>query len=162
MQVFVNDWPKNLEEFKNHELFDLRYAENTFTLFILALDLFVHHQQEGVEAINLLKGPIELNPHEISFLKDRLLDKPYLPKAYFDGAAARNDYEPTVPLSITFYPNERPQDLEENYMRLYVKTQGADAKRFITFRKKDDFWYLWEYPGILMDIRKPKSLDPWT
>lgn len=162
MKVVFDYWPKTLDEFKDLDFFDLSKAKNTTTLFLIALDLFTYDQEVGVAAINLLKGPIALNPHGISFIKDRLLDKPYLSKSYFNGAKVENDYTPDLPYTIEFYKDERAFDMEEGYMRLFMKSSGADSKRFITLRKKDDFWYIWEYPGVLMDIRKPKSLDPWS
>lgn len=162
MKITFTDWPTTLNEFVDLHFYDLRKPENTAALFLIALDLFVKDEAVGIEAINLLKGPISLNPHNISFLKDRLLDKPYLPKAYFENATVENDYTPTKPYTIIFYPDERPFDLEDDYIRLYTKTSGADAKRSITLRKKADLYYIWEYPGILMDIRKPQALDPWA
>lgn len=161
MKITLYDWPSTFQEFEKLPLLDLTNPHNTASLFLIALDLFIQNQQEGINAINTLKGPIELNPHNISFLKDRLMDKPYLPKAYFEGATPENDYTPNKPYTLNLFQDNRPQDLEEGYMRLFVETKGADAKRFITLRKKGNHWYIWEYPGILMDIRKPKADNPW-
>lgn len=161
MHITIEHWPETLDNFQALKIFDLRDPHHTTALFLLALDLFTKDQDLGVQAINLLKGPVVLNPHNISFLKDRLMDKPYLPKAYFDGATPENDYEPDLPFTLKLFKDQRPDDLEEDYMRVFVKTSGADSKRFVTLRRKDDHWYLWDYPGILMDIRKPKQDNPW-
>ena len=161
MHIIVKEWPNSIDEFKELDIFDLENPHNTVTLFLIALDLFVKNEEEGIEAINILLGPVDLNPHNISFLRDRLLDKTYLPKAYFDGAKPENNYEAEIPYTLNLYPDQRPQDLEEGYMKVYVQTKGADSKRFVTLRQKDEKWFVWEYPGILMDIRKPKKEDPW-
>ncbi len=161
MHIHIEHWPNDLEEFKNLELFDLSNPYYTTTLFLIALDLFVKDKDTGVEAINMLKGPVVLNPHNIQFLRDRLMDKPYLPKAYFEGATPENNYEATKPYTLNLFKDGRPEDLEEDYMRVFVSTTGADSKRFVTLRQKDNNWYLWDYPGILMDIRKPKIDNPW-
>ena len=63
---------------------------------------------------------------------------------------------------LNFYPDQRPQDCEEGYMRLFLKTAGADAARPIKLRQKGDNWYLWEYSSILTGIRVPAEEDPWA
>lgn len=90
------------------------------------------------------------------------INKKYLPLAYFDGATPENGYGPTQPYVLNFYPDQRPQDCEEGYMRLFLKTAGADADRPIKLRQKGDNWYLWEYSSILTGIRVPAEEDPWA
>lgn len=162
MKVVLEKMPTSLEEFKSMKEMDLSKPENTCAMFLCALDLFVQNRDVGVEAINILKGPVNLNPHEISFLADRVRDKAYLPRIYFEGAKPENNYTPNEPLTLLFYPDGRPQDCEAGYMRLYLQTSGADAKRAIKLRQKDNNWYVWEYPGIVMDVRKPAVEDPWA
>lgn len=154
--------PDNIEDFKAMDLMDLTKAENTCTMFLCALHLFVKNRDEGVEAFNLLKGPSPLSAHEISFLADRVRDKAYLPLIYFVGATPDNNYTPNVPYRLEFHDDQRPQDVEEGYLRYYFKTTGADAARAIKLRRKGDSWYLWEYPGMVMDVRKPHDEDPWA
>ena len=162
MEVIMSKMPENLAEFKGMAQMDLTKPENTASLFLCALYIFSKDKAAGVEAINLLKGPVALNAHEVSFLTDRLRDKLYLPLVYFEGAKPENNYSPNQPLSLKFLPDPRPQDCEEGYIRLYLKTAGADAPRAIKMRRKGDNWYLWEYPGIVMDVRKPVQEDPWA
>ncbi len=162
MKVIIERLPETLEEFKEMKEMDLTKAENTCLMFLCALNLFVKDRDTGVAAINILKGPVELNSHEINFLKDRFMDKSYLPLAYFAGARPDNNYTPDQPYTLNLYDDPRPQDTEEGYFRLYLETAGADSKRAIKMRKKDDNWYIWEYPAIVMDIRKPKKDDPWA
>ena len=141
--------------------FDLRQPENTCALFLCALNLFVHDREAGVEAINLLKGPKPLSPFDINFLRDRVMDKPYLPLVYFEGATPDNDYQPDMPLTLKLFEDQRPQDVEPGYLRLYLHTMGADSKRAIQLRQKDNQWFIWDYPGIVMDVRKPKKESDW-
>ena len=56
----------------------------------------------------------------------------------------------------------RPQDVEEGYLRLFLRTAGADSPRPIKLRKKGENWYLWEYSSILSGIRIPAEADPWA
>lgn len=162
MIVTFHTLPESLSEFEFTAQLGLQKPENTCALFLLALRLFIKNRIEGVEAINILRGPRPLSNAEIQFLQDRFIDKPYLPLAYFEGAAPQNNYTPSVPYTVKFYPDPRPQDCQPGYMRLYLKTTGADSPRAITLRTKENSWYLWEYPAVLMGIRIPACEDPWA
>ncbi len=162
MKVVLDKIPENLDEFKSMKEIDLTKPENTCAMFICALDLFIKNKNTGIEAINILKGPVALNQHEISFLSDRVRDKAYLARVYFEGAKPENNYTPDKPFTLLFYPDGRPQDCEAGYMRLYLQTSGADSKRAIKLRQKDKNWYIWDYPGIVTDVRKPAAEDPWA
>ena len=162
VKVIINKLPTNLEEFKSMSQMDLTKPENTCAMFLCALNLFVQDKSTGIEAINILKGPVDLNTYETNFIADRLRDKTYLPLIYFEGAKPDNNYQPTTPYTLIFYPDGRPQDIESGYMRLYLKTAGADAPRAIKLRQKGNEWFIWEYPGIVMDVRKPAQEDPWA
>ena len=56
----------------------------------------------------------------------------------------------------------RPQDIEPGYLRVYLRTAGADSPRPMRLRKKGENWYLWEYSSILTGIRMPAAEDPWA
>ncbi|NLA27806.1 MAG: hypothetical protein GX878_10480 [Firmicutes bacterium] len=162
MKVVVFEaMPASLQEFYSLPQMDLTLPENTCAIFLCALNLYVQDRDVGVQAINILKGPVDLNVQEINWLRDRLMDKPYLPLAYFEGARPENSYVPVLPYTLQLYPDPRPQDCEAGYMRLYLKTTGADSPRAIKLRQKERNWYLWEYPSILTGIRTPVSEDPW-
>lgn len=163
MQVVFSKLPETLEEFKALPQLDLTHPENTCALFLAALDLYVKNKEDGIAAINLLRGPRPMSTMEVQFLRDRLMDKKYLPLAYFDGATPENNYTPAEPYTLTFTADPRPNDIvEPGYMRLFIKTAGADSPRNFMLRKKGDEWFLWEYPGILMGIRIPAKEDPWA
>ena len=70
-----------------------------------------------------------MTPYDSQFLRDRLRGKEYLPLAYFDGATPQNGYRPTAPYTLTVLPDQRPQDVEEGYLRVFLQTAGADAPR---------------------------------
>ena len=100
--------------------------------------------------IDLLRGPRPMNDMDKDFLKDRLREKTYLPRAYFEGAAPDNDYTPDIPLTLMVYDD--PMKAEEGYLYIQVATTGADSRRY----------YLWEYSNVLTGIRLPASQDPWS
>ena len=117
-----------------------------------------------VAAMDLLRGPRPMTPYDSQFLRDRLRGKEYLPLAYFDGATPQNGYRPTAPYTLTVLPDQRPQDVEEGYLRVFLQTAGADAPRPVKLRQKPSTgeWFLWEYSSPLSGIRIPASQDPWA
>lgn len=100
-------------------------------------------------------------------IKDRMSqnDKSsYIGKSYFKGATPDNDYNPTLPIQLEVTENIY-SDVEEGYKKLFVKSSGADNERGITVRlAKDGNYYVWSdsFMGLLSDIRKPESTNPWA
>lgn len=94
MQVTLNALPASLAEFRN---LSLNTPDEVVAGFLCALNLYVKNPNEGVEAMNLLRGPRPMTPYDSQFLRDRLRGKEYLPLAYFAGATPQNSYVPTQP-----------------------------------------------------------------
>ena len=140
--------------------YDISDPYNVAALTILALELYARNKDEGIKAINILKGPQPLSGYEISFLNDRFMDKDYVPRSYFEGSTSDNNYQPNLPYTISIYEDSYTYQ-EENYAKLNVQSSGADLKRPIKLRVKDGQWYLWEQM-ILSGIKEPKSYDPWS
>ncbi len=162
MSATFDRLPTTAEEFSALAEGKLTNPENTCALFLCALNIYIQDKDAGIEAVNLLRGPRPLNNYDIQFLRDRLRDKTYLPLAYFDGAMPENSYAPSEPYTLRLYADSRPQDCEAGYMRLFLKTAGADSPRPIKLRQKGEEWFLWEYSSILSGIRIPASADPWA
>ena len=114
--------------------------------------------------MNLLRGPRPMTPYDAQFLRDRLRGKPYLPFAYFEGATPENGYQPRAPYRLNVLADPRPQDMEPGYLRVFLKTAGADSPRPMKLRQKASTgqWFLWEYSSILSGIRIPAAQDPWA
>ena len=137
---------------------------DTAALFVLALGLYKVDRNICFEMINHLKGPKPLNPHDISFLNDRMAQNgkhAFIAESYFEGATPQNDYKPTEPYTVVV--SEGPYSYQEQgYAALNIRSGGADNPRPIKMRQaKDGKWYLWEYSSILSDIRAPESASPW-
>ena len=162
MKMTVSSVPTTSEEFSALPQNDLSKPENTCVMFLLALALYLKDSDAGVAALNTLRGPRPLSNYDIQFLRDRLRGKSYLPLAYFDGATPANNYVPSNPLTLEVIADSRPLDIEEGYLRLFLKTTGADSPRPIKLRQKGDSWYLWEYSSILSGIRIPSEADAWA
>lgn len=152
---------KNLDEMKSVEGFSFKNPKMTAAMFIVSLDAFTKNQESGIEMINFLKGPVDLGAHDISFLKDRLRGKEYLPSSYFKGSSPENNYSKEEPFKIEIHDDISGQK-EEGYLKFFIKSSGADSKRPITLRQKGDEYFIYEYSSILLSIVKPKAEDPWA
>ena len=164
MQVTISSIPDNFGEFESLAATLRSSVGGVCALFLCAVALFDKNKDDGTAAMNVLRGPRPMTPYDVQFLRDRLRGKPYLPLAYFAGASPENGYKPAVPYLLDVLPDPRPQDVEEGYLRVFLKTAGADSPRPIKLRRKASTgeWFLWEYSSILSGIRIPASEDPWA
>lgn len=89
MQVTLTAFPAGIAEFKAAAQMGLSAPENTCALFLCALELYIKND-EGVEAMNMLRGPRPMTPYDVQFLRDRLRGREYLPRAYFNGATPQS------------------------------------------------------------------------
>ena len=161
MQVTLNALPATLAEF---EALPRRTPEEVCAAFLCALKLYLSDKDAGVAAMNLLRGPRPMTPYDAQFLRDRLRGKEYLPLAYFEEATPENSYTPRTPYVLNVLPDPRPQDIEDGYIRVFLKTAGADSPRPVKLRCKPSTgeWFLWEYSSPLSGIRIPAAQDPWA
>ena len=163
MQIIIQKIPESLPEFEALAA-GQRTPEKISALFLCALSLFDRNMADGVSAMNLLRGPKPMTPYDAQFLRERLRGKAYLPLAYFEGATPQNGYKPNVPYVLNVLSDPRPQDIEPGYLRVFLKTAGADSPRPMKLRQKASTgeWFLWEYSSILSGIRIPAAEDPWA
>ena len=163
MQIIIQKIPESLQEFEALAA-GQRTPEKISALFLCALSLFDRNMADGVSAMNLLRGPKPMTPYDAQFLRDRLRGKAYLPLAYFAGATPENGYTPRTPYRLNVLADPRPQDLEPGYLRVFLRTAGADSPRPMKLRQKPSTgeWFLWEYSSILSGICVPASEDPWA
>ena len=154
--------PENLAELQALPEAKLDSPFKTAALTVVALCVYAADKNIGIEMLNFLKGPRPLSNMEIQFIDDRLRDgKTYVPFSYFKGATPETDYTPDTPYSVTVESNVY-SDANQGYMKLLIRSGGADTPREVQLRMKGDGqWLLWEQ-FLLPDIRKPKSADPWA
>lgn len=154
--------PESVDQLKALPEANLDSPFKTAALTVCALCAYAADKQIGIEMLNFLKGPKPLSPFEISFIDDRLRDgKTYVPFSYFKGATPDNNYTPSEPFSVTVSSNPY-SNANEGYMKLFIRSGGADSPREIVMRMKGDGrWFLWDQ-FLLPDIRKPKAEDPWA
>ena len=152
--------PKNVEELK--AVADMSTPFKTAALSVLAFLQYENSPETAFEMIDYLKGPQPLSNLDKQFIRDRLAEKGYVIRSYFEGTSPENDYTlPEAPYVIEVSDNPYSYT-NEHYATLYLKSSGADNLRQITLREKaDGSWCLWEHT-FLSDIRVPKSQNPWA
>lgn len=162
MQVRIEAIPENLQEFEGLATMGQDTPDKVCALFLCALMVYEKNRDDGTAAMNILRGPRPMTPYDVQFLRDRLRGKEYLPLAYFEGAAPENGYAPARPYVLSVLSDPRPQDIEPGYIRVFLKTAGADSPRPVKLRQKGCEWFLWEYSSVLSGIRVPAAEDPWA
>ena len=151
--------PESLEELKELPEATLDTPFKTAALTLCALCAYSKDEEVGKEMLNWLKGPQPLSNAELQFLKERITGRTHVPFSYFAGAKPDNDYTPDEPFTLTISDNPYSYQ-DKKYAVMHLKSGGADSPRQIKLRKKGNQWFLWEQ-FVLVDIRTPKSDDPW-
>ena len=160
-KIFVfQTLPENVRQLQALPEYAMTDPFMTAALTVAALCRYEKDPTATVDMLNALKGPRPLSNYEIQFLRDRLSGKGYKPFSFFEGALPANDYSPKLPYSIVI--SDDPYSYQnEGYVRLQLKSNGADNPRPVTLRKKGDQWMLWDQM-LLADIRTPARDDPWA
>ena len=153
--------PEGYEEFIALPEAEMDTPFKTAAMTVLALCVYPKDRELSIKMLNFLRGPRPLSGMDINFIRDRFMDKDYVPRSYFEGAVPGNDYTPDVPYKIEVSDN--PYSYEnKGYAKVFVKSGGADSPREILLREaKDGKWYLWDQ-FILSDIRQQESANPWA
>ena len=162
--VTISLLPQTAEQMKSMPEFTLKDPYTVAAFVVAALDRYSQSREDAKAMLNVLKGPEPLSPRETQFINDRFMDgKGYVTRSYFAGSSPDNDYTPTAPytVSVVEYRNSREN---AGYIKLFLKSSGADTPRPVTLRNKPSTgeWFLWEFEGILSSIRMPKSSDKWA
>lgn len=159
--VVFTSLPETLEEFKALPQAALSNPFDTAALAVLAFCFYPQDKELSLSMLDFLRGPRPLSPYDKQFIRDRFMDKDYVPRSYFNGAVPQNDYQPTQPYTVVV--SENPYSYQnQGYAKLWLRSGGADSPRAVDLRlAKDGKWYLWEQ-YILADIRQPESSNPWA
>lgn len=153
--------PETYEQFISLPQASMQTPFQTAAMTVLAFCFYPMDKELSLKMLDFLRGPRPLSQYEKQFIRDRFMDKDYVPRSYFEGATPDNDYQPKQPYSIIVSDNPYSYQ-NEGMAKLFLKSGGADSSREIVLRKaKDGKWYLWDQ-FILSDIRKPESSNPWA
>lgn len=166
-KTFVFDAiPSSLDEFKLLPGAELNDPYAVAVLCVLAFNAYPKDRDACFGMLNYLKGPRPLTNFDISFIKDRFMDGvDYVPRSYFAGTSPENGYAPSVPYTVSVFEGAHSRDqLNEGYIKIFIRSSGADSDRYIVLRNKPSTgqWFVWQFEGLLVGIRPPISSDPWA
>ena len=147
---------------------DRTKPENVAALLIHAFSNYNPSNAENCyEMLQYLYGDFQpLSVFMKQNIKDRMMQNEkykFIGKSYFNGATPTNDYTPTQ-YEIEVIKNDY-SETEPGFIRLFLKSGGADSPRPVTLRlAKDGNYYIWSDScmGLLADIRQPESSNPWA
>lgn len=154
--------PQNSEELLSLPEASLDSPYKTAALAMLALLRFESDPEMCYKMLDSLRGPDPMTPFAKAFIKERLDNKAYKVKSFFEGATPENNYTPTQPYTIAVSDN--PYSFtQDNWATVFVKSSGADAPRQIKLRKKPSTgqWFINDI-ACLSDIKTPVALDDWA
>lgn len=146
--------------------------ENEFVVSGLVVHALANYVNDREKALDMIQVLMDENIQPMSNLfKSQIDDRMrqnnkagYIAKSYFEGAVPENNYTPSIPFAINVETNPYTYQ-DQGYARMLIKSGGADSNRIITLRKtKDNRWLLFSdsVMGLLADIRKPESENPWA
>ena len=160
-KIVFNRLPESYEQFISLPQAKMSTPFETAAMTVLAFCYYPMDKELCLQMLDFLRGPRPLSGYDKQFIRDRFMDKDYVPRSYFEGATPQNDYEPQEPYTIIV--KETPYSYANQGMaKLDIRLGGADSPRQVELRKaKDGKWYLWEQ-YILSDIRQPESSNPWA
>lgn len=166
VEVALESVPKSIGDFESLKAASQASPFDTAALFIAAILAYPQDPKLASDAIDKYMGPAgPMGAQQRQFLKDRMAGKAeYIGKAYVKGAGPQNNYEPdSFPYVIKFSVNGKSFE-QDNIARIFVHTDGADSPRPITLRYKpsEGKWYLFNWDGVLVDVKKPVKADPWA
>lgn len=166
MKIKFDKIINNIEEIKQYD------RTNPYNVAALTIHTICNYNKESENTFyNMLQYLMgdnqEITPMMKQNIKDRMLQNnkyEFIGKSYFIGANNNNDYTPNIPYEIDINENDYSNQ-NEGYIRLLLKSGGADNPRFITLRlAKDGNYYLWSDSiiGLLTDIKPKESTNPWA
>ncbi len=159
--ITFEELPKNLEELRAMPQMSQKDPFEVAALVAAVLCRYEESAQDTIDMLNVLRGSRHMSPYDLQFLRDRLTGKGYIPRSYFAGATPDNNYTPTVPYTIEVSDNLYSYtDSLEGYVKLDLRSSGADNPRQVQLRSKGEQWFLWEN-FLMADIRAPKSDSEW-
>lgn len=155
--VVFETLPRSVDELRALPQSSMKNPFEVAALVVAVLCRYEESQQDALDMLNVLRGARPISPYDIQFLRDRLAGKSYIPLSYFAGATPENGYKPDVPYSVTVSDNAYSY-ADSGFVKLDIRSGGADSPRQVQLRRKGEQWYLWEN-FLMADIRRPEGTD---
>ena len=160
--VTLPSLPTTLGELQALPAANLTDEHAVAALTVAVLCNFEHNAAETYRMMDFLRGPRPLNDMDKRFISDRLSGRMYIIRSFLKGTSPENNYQPSTPFTVEVSEDGNSR-LEKDYVKLIMRSSGADSPRPIKLRRKPSTgqWFVWETP-FLSDIRQPQDSDPWA
>jgi len=160
--ITFEELPKNADELRKMPQMSQKDPFEVAALVVAVLCRYEESPQDTIDMLNVLRGSRQMSPYDVQFLRDRLAGKGYVPRSYFAGATPENGYQPNIPYTVQISDNLYSYtESIDGYVKLDLRSGGADNPRQVQLRQKGEQWFLWEN-FLMSDIRPPKKDDDWT
>ena len=161
-----NAIPTSVDELKALNGGDMKDPFASVAMTVLALNMYYNDKDLGIAAFDYVMGPGELANLQKSGIDDSIRQNgTKVAISYFEGATPDNNYTPKQPLTIKVYEFATSKDVNnEGYLRLFVRSGGADSERLVTIRNKPSTgqWFAHEFSSLYLGIKTAKEDDPWA
>ena len=131
---------------------------------IFTLARFEDDKDVSKQMLEYINGPEDVSDFDIDFMKNQIKQYPYVIRSYFDNTSPEENYE-VKEVSITIKENLYSRD-ENDYVKLWLHSSGADFDRSVMLRKKESTgeWFLFSdtYKGLMASIRIPTDENKWS
>jgi len=158
--------PETLEELKALPEAKLTDYYATAALAVIALDVCSTNFEEGEKMLDFLNGPNTFSESDRQFIRGQFSEgRNYIARSYFEGATPENNYTPSTPYKIEVTESTySKENYDDGYITLYLESGGADGLRpiFLRTKKSTGEWFVNDYRGVLVSIRKSKDQDEWA
>jgi hypothetical protein len=165
--VTIEGIPATLEEFKALQGCIAGTPQGGAAAIIVALAAFVRDGTSGATFLAAAADdgrradsePARLPDREIGFLRNQLIEQPYLPFSYIAGTSPASGYAPpAMPWHLGFTDNRYSGNRETGPYKVFVACSGADSPRPVTVAKsRDGLWRASEWSSLVVGIRKPQQ-----
>lgn len=152
--------PQNYQEFKTRYQTEGRTIEGAFKLHLEAIFCYINKKTRK-EASKMLRysmhlqEPLESSRNQSTFVK-RMIDPEYnyVFRSYCAGTSPQNNYQMSPD---NFYINFAGYRQEQDFVRLFVQSSGADSKTHIWMKNYDGLWYTTNNSSLYVMIREPQE-----
>lgn len=93
-KIVFNSLPETYEQFISLPQASLSTPFETAAMTVLAFCYYPMDRELSLKMLDYLRGPRPLSGYDKQFIRDRFMDKDYVPRSYFEGATPDNDYQP--------------------------------------------------------------------
>ena len=155
--------PANYKEFKARYLTEGKTVEGVVKLYFEGVFAYMNEDTRK-EAAKMLRfslhsdSPVERSTYYATFV-ERMKDPDYnfCFRSYVKGSKPENDYKMS-PDDFEIMYSGKPIKDPGGYLRVPLKSSGADSPRIIWVKKFDDgLWYVINNAATYVQVRDPKS-----